>query len=190
MRDTKTEIISGKITELKGDTKNLYSLLYQLTRNEKENPLPERENDQDLANQFTDYFINKIQTIHDSLKECEKFHPVLNNNTDILEQFEPMSDEEVRKIINSMQTKSCKQDAIPRKILKVILDGVLPTMTRIINALFQQGVFAEAWKISIIRPLLKKIRADLLAKNYCPVSILKFMSKVMEQCTQTVHHPL
>ena len=45
MRDTKTEIISGKITELRGDTKNLYSLVYQLTGNEKENPLPEREND-------------------------------------------------------------------------------------------------------------------------------------------------
>ena len=48
--------------------------------------------------------------------------------------------------------------------------------------LFQQGVFAEAWKISIIHPLLKKLRADLLAKSYHPVSNLKFVSKVMEQC--------
>ena len=61
MRDTKTEIISGKIIELRGDTKNIYSLVYQLTRNEKENPLPERENDEDLANQFADYFMNKIK---------------------------------------------------------------------------------------------------------------------------------
>ena len=94
--------------------------------------------------------MNKIQTIHDSLKECQKFHPGPNNDTDLLEQLEPMSEEEVRKIINSMQTKSCEQDAIPTKILKVILDGVLPTLTRIINASFQQGVFAEAWKIFII----------------------------------------
>ena len=92
MRDTKTEIISGKITELRGDTKNLYSLVYQLTGNEKENPLPGRDSDEDLANQFTDYFMNQIETIHDSLKECEKFHQVLNNDTDILEQFEPMSE--------------------------------------------------------------------------------------------------
>ena len=91
-----------------------------------------------------------------------------------------MSEEEVRKIINSMQTKSCDQDAIPTKILKIILDRLLPTLTRIINALFQQGMFAEAWKISIIHPLVKKIGADLLTKNYCPVSNLKVMSKVME----------
>ena len=178
MRDTKTEIISGKITKLKGDTKNLYSLVYQLTGNEKENPLPERENDEDLANQFTDYFVNKIQTIHDSLKECEKFHPLLNNDMDILEQFEPISEEEVRNIINSMQTKSCEQDAIPTKILKVILDGVLPTLTRIISASLKQGVFAEAWKISIIHPLLKKIRADLLAKNITQLVILNLCQRL------------
>ena len=71
MRNTKTKIISGKIIELRGDTKNLYSLVYQLTRNENENPIPERENDEDLANQFADYFMNKIQTICNSLKECK-----------------------------------------------------------------------------------------------------------------------
>ena len=42
MRDTKTEIISEKITKLRGDTKNLYSLVYQLIGNEKKNPLPEK----------------------------------------------------------------------------------------------------------------------------------------------------
>ena len=190
MRDTKTEIISDKISELRGDTKSLYRIVYQLTGNEKENPLPERDNDENLANQFTDYFMNKIQTICDSLKDCEKFHPVLNNDTDILEQFEPMSEEEVRKITNSMQTKNCEQNTIPTKILKIILDRLLPTLTRIINASFQQGVFVEAWKISIIHPLLKKIGADLLTKNYHPVSNLKFVSKVMEQCVlkQSIIH--
>ena len=126
--------------------------------------------------------MNKFQTIHDSLEDCKKFHSVLNNDTDILAQFEPMSEEDVREIINSMQTKSCKQDVIPTKILNVILDGVLPTLTRIINTSSQQGVFAEAWKISIIHPLLKKLRANILVKSYCPVSNLKFVSKVMECC--------
>ena len=190
MRDTKTEIISEKIIKLRGNTKSLYSLVYQLTRKEKENPLPERENNKDLANKFADYFMNKFQTIHDSLKECEKFHPEQNNDTNLLEQFEPMSEERVRKIINRMQAKSCEQDAIPTKIPKEILDGVLPTLTRIINASFQQDVFAEAWKISIICPLLKKIGADLLAKNYCPVSNLKYVSKVIEKCVlkQFINH--
>ena len=84
--------------------------------------------------------MNKIQTIHDSLKDCEKFHPEQNNETNLLEQFEPMSEEEVRKIINCLQAKSCEQDSISTKILKEILDGVLPTLTRIISESFQHGV--------------------------------------------------
>ena len=114
MGDTKTEIISGKITKLRGDTKNLYSLVYQLTGNVKENPLPERESDEDLANEFTDYFMNKIQTICGSLEECEKFHPLLNNDTDILAQFKPMSEEEVREILNSMQKKATNKMQYPK----------------------------------------------------------------------------
>ena len=190
MKNTKTQIISEKVTKLRGNTKCLYSLVYQLTGNEKENPLPERENNEDLAHQFADYFMNKIQTIHISLKDCEKFHPEQNNDTNQLNQFEPMSEEEVRKIINGMQAKSCEQDAIPTKNLKEILDGVLPTLTRIINASFQQGGFAETWKISIIHPLMKKVGVDLLARNYHPVSNFKFVSKAMKKCVlkQFINH--
>ena len=43
-----------------------------------------------------------------------------------------MSEEDIRKIINHMQAKSCEQDAISTKILKEILDGVLPTLIRIL----------------------------------------------------------
>ena len=48
----------------------------------------------------------------------------------------------------------------------------------------------ETWKISIICPLLKKVGVDLLARNYCPVSNLKFVSKVMEKCVlkQFINH--
>ena len=102
-----------------------------------------------------------------------------------------MSEEEVREIINRLQTKSCEQNATPTKILKVILDGVLPTLTRIIHASFQQGVFAEAWKISIICPLLKKLEVDLSAKSYHPLSNLKLVSKVKEWCVLkqfTIHY--
>ena len=59
MMNTKTKIISEKITKLRGNTKSLYSLVYQLTGNGKENPLPERENNEDLANQFANYFMKK-----------------------------------------------------------------------------------------------------------------------------------
>ena len=46
----------------------------------------------------------------------------------------------------------------------------------------QFGVFAKTWKVAAIKPLLKKIGLDLIPQNYCPVSNLSFLSKVLEHC--------
>ena len=46
----------------------------------------------------------------------------------------------------------------------------------------QLGVFAKNWKVAAIKPLLKKIGLDLIPQNYCPVSNLSFLGKVLECC--------
>ena len=40
------------------------------------------------------------------------------------------------------------------------------------------------WKITIIRPLLKKLGLTLIHSNYRPVSNLPFLSKVVEKVIQ------
>ena len=42
-------------------------------------------------------------------------------------------------------------------------------------------MFADSWKVAIIRPLLKKAGLDLIASNYRPVSNLAFLSKLIEK---------
>ena len=42
-------------------------------------------------------------------------------------------------------------------------------------------MFADSWKVAIIRPLLKKAGLDLIASNYRPVSNLVFLSKLIEK---------
>ena len=81
-----------------------------------------------------------------------------------------------------MKTKSCKVDALPTKLLKDCIDGILPTITNLVNISLWDGVFASGWKTSIIRPLLKKCNLDLIPSNYCPVSNLSFLSKLLEKC--------
>ena len=70
---------------------------------------------------------------------------------------------------------------MPTKLLKEILDTVLPIITKIINSSLEQGTFAARWKTAIIRPLIKKAGLDLTANNYRPVSNLPFLSKVLEK---------
>ena len=63
-----------KIKDCETDAKKLYTLINNLTNNNKDNPLPESQSDEGLANQFAQYFISKIKTVdHDVLLD------VLNN---------------------------------------------------------------------------------------------------------------
>ena len=43
-------------------------------------------------------------------------------------------------------------------------------------------MFAESWKTSIVKPLLKKIGLDLILKNYRLVSNLNFLAKLVKKC--------
>ena len=67
---------SGMVEEYKGDTKKLYSLVRYLTGTKVQNPMPDNTGDEKLANDFADYFIEKIQKIWDDLgDDYPKFKP-------------------------------------------------------------------------------------------------------------------
>ena len=79
-----------------------------------------------------------------------------------------------------MPTKGCELDPIPTKLFKEIASNILPIITRIVNLLLKEGVFANNWKVMIIRPLLKKVGMELITQSYHPVSNLSFLSKLIE----------
>ena len=64
-----------------------------------------------------------------------------------------------------MQTKSCGLDPMPTRLLKLMLPSILPYLTKLVNISLTQGIFAEEWKTSVVRPLLKKLGLDLIHKN-------------------------
>ena len=53
--------------------KKLYNLIRYLTGTSTSNPLPPSLSDEKMANEFADYFINKIQSIRDSLNTSSKY---------------------------------------------------------------------------------------------------------------------
>ena len=177
----KRQMISKKVNEIHGDTKGLYKLTCNLTGQSSENLFPEAESDEVLANQFVEYFIQKIEKIHDQLNNTPTYHP---GDTAVpqLRKFRQMTEAEVLNIINSMHSKSCELDPILTVPFKMLMDKCLPIVTRIINISLPDGEFVAEWKTSIVRPLLKKLDLELIHKNYHPVSNLSFISKVVKCC--------
>ena len=124
---TKIDAISTKVRECETDTKKLYNLIRYLTGTTTSNPLPPSLSDEELANVFADYFMNKIQSIRDSLDTHSKYSAASGNAPNIL-AFEPLSTSDVMKIIFGMKTKSCENDPLPIKLLKELLSSLIITV--------------------------------------------------------------
>ena len=178
----KTETLCLKVEECEKDNKKLYSLLNSMCGTHKHNPMPVAESEQVQADTFADYFLQKIvcECIRDTLKDYAQYCPS-GECEGQLPQFEPVTEEDVRKTILTLGTKSCELDEIPTKHLKQCLNECLGIITRIMNLSLQNGLFVSSWKTAVVRPLLKKAGLQLIHSNYRPVSNLNFLSKVLEK---------
>ena len=130
--DAKTVCYSAQVRDCRDDTKELYKLVNTLMGTTSSNPLPNHTNDKDLAEEFAYFSMDKIQRIRDNLTENPVYQPT-RKNISRLAGFRPFNQTEVKKIILSMKTKSCKLDTLPTKLLKECIDSILPTITNIIN---------------------------------------------------------
>ena len=144
-----------KIKDCGIDTKKLYTLINNLTNNNKDNPLPESQSDEDLANQFAHYFMSKIKSIRDSLDSHPLYKPAKREVPKFL-RFSRITEDQVEKIMRSMPSKCCELYVMPPKIIKQIIPSIITPITNLINNSLENGVFANNWKTAIIKPLLKK----------------------------------
>ena len=142
--------------------------------------MPPGYSDSELSEHFASFFMNKIEKIRDDLKPFDKFEPNTRNVPSLL-TFDEFSNDNVKELINELQTKSCELDILPTAILKLFLGELLPIITKLVNLSLQQGIFPNKWKEAIVRPLLKKIGLELVFSNYRPVSNLSFLSKLIEK---------
>ena len=166
IRRAKTHTLSSQVIEVGKDTKKLFGLIDAMTGKNKTNPLPTSGSAEELAEEFAIFFINKIRKIREALDTCPKFKATKQSNSQPLENFTNLTEEEVEKVIMSMPTKSFSLDPLPTKVLKDIVIPLLPLLTKIINMLLTEGKFADEWKVAVIHPLLKKPGMEHICGNY------------------------
>lgn len=85
--------------------------------------------------------------------------------------FSPVADEEIRKIIKS---KAVGCDDVSRCMIFFIPESILPIITHIINF-----SFPSIWRKAFVIPL-PKISNPTSLNHFRPISILPFLSKILE----------
>ena len=128
----------------------------------------------------------KIQKIRPKL-DSQNPEPITIPRVSVKEEdmflsFQPLSEDDVRKLIKQLSNKQCSSDPIPTWLLKEWLDSLLPILTLLVNKSLQIRYFPE-WKNALVKPLLKKLGLELDFPSFRPVRNLPFISKLTEKAS-------
>ena len=164
------------------NTRKLFKLVSEITGSSKPIPMPDAQIDKELAEDFAQFFRQKIDGIWHQFKHIPQYK-VPPRDTPTLKSFITITENDLLKLIMEMPTKTCESDIIPTKLLKEILPTIIPALTKIANLSINNGVFSEKWKSATVKPLIKSQSKGTIHHNYRPVSNLTFLSKVFEKIT-------
>ena len=162
------------------NTRKLFKLVSEITESNRPNPMPDTPSNIELAENFIQFFKQKIDEIRYQLKHIPQYK-VQPKDTPTPKSFAGITENDLLKLIMDMPTKACKSDIIPTKLLKEVLPTIIPALTKIANLSIKNGVFSEKWKSAIVKPLIKSIFKGTIQQNYRPVSNLTFISKVVKK---------
>lgn len=131
-----------------------------------------------------------FNSLNTHFTSCSKLDAVIKHNT-LLEiealpcpdiepfDFSNVSQDYVKKLLQSLKSKAVGRDNIGRAMIMHIINELLPVLTHIVNFSLTSGQFPDEWRKAHVLPL-PKIPNPVLPNQFRPISILPFFSKVIE----------
>ena len=96
--------------------------------------------------------------------------------------FRLVTEADVLRYMRETRKTCCSLDPINVSKLGEAYESAAPAVGTIINSSFDKGHFVASEKRGLIRPYLKKIGLDVNnLSNYCPVTNLTHLSKIIER---------
>jgi exonuclease III len=143
--------------------------------------------DAGLCEQFSSYFVSKIELLRHSisckLSDIQLHLPDEPMHTGaLLDIIQPVTANEVSKLISSTPSKSSNLDYLPTSLLKSFHLVFSELIAKLANLSFQEGCFPHSFKTALVSPLIKKPGLDpKTLSNYRPISNLNNVSKILEK---------
>ena len=174
--EKQSQFYAKTIENCNNSHKELFSVCNNLLDVSKATKLPTYTCPEAMATKFNHYFIDKIEKIRSSFD----IEPIKPSGTGmdtyigpVFSEFQPVSTEELAKVIQSKPIKTSQQDPLPAKLFKHCVDELLPALTHLVNLSLSTGSM-DGLKDSVITPILKKAGID-------PVCNILYLSKLIER---------
>ena len=166
LKEAKEAFISEDIVSHRNDIKYLYKVVMNLSGVRKENPMPPAESDQLLAEEFANFFIEKINKIQEELDHFDLYQLTTMEQIVARQSFLPITAFEVKKLVMDMKPKTNELDLLPVTFIKENIEKFVDLLVDIVNISLQLGVFVKEWKIALLYPLIKKSGLDVIKSNF------------------------
>ena len=139
-----------------------------------------------LVSTFCQFFADQVRRIRDNILNIlqslgRRTFAIRQHLGPELSSFEPVTIEEVRKLLSTMPPKSSPLDVLPCQLLKSCAHVFAPAIARLTNLSLQTRTFPARYKTAQVLPLLKAGLDSSLPANYRPISNLSTVSKVLER---------
>jgi hypothetical protein len=120
LKEARVTYYSNKIVSDGRDQKSLYKIKKHLLGASNEVVLPSSTSTKQLAQDFSNFFINKVEVIRNDIKTQNSFSNMNTNGftpssplvTNMLD-FAPVSEQTIKRIILKSPNKSCELDPVP-----------------------------------------------------------------------------
>ena len=153
MNSTRRDYFSNLIAENSSNERKLFRTTNSLLFEPTDVPFPDHIPPDDLANNFGNYLVQKIELINDSLDALRSSEPLVGDSDasadnmgacancfgpDLGEcvecpNFKTLTQDQVSLIIGKAAMKSCPLDPAPTSVVLQVLDELLPVITCMIN---------------------------------------------------------
>ena len=162
IKQTQRSFYIEKLLENRTSFKEIFTITNKLLGRNDSSPLPPSEDPARLAQEFSDYFQDKINSIMLQLKPTTDC-PIDNRYIEdgfltqyCMDEFNEVREEEVHKLLTTATAKFCELYPFPSKLLVRHHLEVVQIITQIANASLTHGEFTSELKTALVHPLLKK----------------------------------
>ena len=125
------------------------------------------------ADTFATFFTQKVNSIRASTSQAPA--PVLDSRyaSSSLSSFEPVTAEEIGRLLKKVPAKQCSLDPVPTWLIKQLADHLAP-VSHLCNISIPSGHLPDSQKLAVVHPRLKKAEF----RRLCVELISNFISNL------------
>ena len=130
----RSEFYTNRINNQPGNPKALFLTVCYLLHTKRLPALP-KEHLAQLIDEFSTYFIDKVDIIRRDLDNVDNCIPLsyVVFNSSYLSSFMPTQSDEITNLVSKSACRSCKLDPIPTYLLKANLSSLAQVIANVVN---------------------------------------------------------